>query len=132
MSHCVASYTHEMVTGRSAIYSLQYDGKRLATVQFRKGERCFFWMGPIKPMMISNDGVVSDLDMSEHIRFEWSMAQARMAHNKMPTPPINRVISAFLKHLNNEQPETGSRAVDLTRKEDYLFMPQLPAIQEGP
>lgn len=71
MHHCVASYTREVVTGKSRIFSVRRGEKRFAT----------FELNP------ATSG--------------WSMRQLKGPCNAVPPPPVETAVRSFLKSLKD-------------------------------
>lgn len=77
MHHCVASYWHQVATGRSRIYSIRAGGNRVATLELSDRVENYRWG-----------------------RGGFQVRQLVGPCNARPAPGIARVVDAFVKEIN--------------------------------
>ena len=77
MRHCVASYWHNVIAGRSRIYSVQQDGNRVATLELCDGVENYRWG-----------------------RSSFRIRQLVGMRNARPAPEVAVAAAAFVRHVN--------------------------------
>ena len=91
MHHCVASYWQNVVNGRSRIYSIRENGRRVATLEVIG--RLTQYKGPNATATASVRGTGQ--------RSRYQMSQLVGARNSRPAPEVVKVVGTFVEEINN-------------------------------
>ena len=103
MHHCVASYWQNVVEGRSRIYSIVENGRRVATLELTG--RLTQYKGPNATL------TASVRDIGQRGRYQTS--QLVGACNSRPAPGVAKVVGTFVEEINNRvQVATTAGAID--------------------
>ncbi|MGV7215015.1 PcfJ domain-containing protein [Bradyrhizobium sp. UFLA05-112] len=89
MHHCVASYWQNVVNGKSRIYSILENGKRIATLEVTG--RLTQYKGPNTTVTMRGIGQGDRYQVSQLVG----------ARNSRPAPEIAKVVSTFVEEINN-------------------------------
>jgi hypothetical protein len=84
MHHCVGSYSGAVISGRSRIYSISQDEKRIATIELNK------------------PGVRTGRDINDLRGFQWAVAQLKGPCNARPATHVWTAANKFLKEINTK------------------------------
>jgi hypothetical protein len=90
MHHCVASYWQNVVKGRSRIYSILENGRRVATLEVTG--RLTQYKGPNATLTPSVTGVGQ--------RSRYQVSQLVGARNSRPAPEVVKVVGTFVEEIN--------------------------------
>jgi hypothetical protein len=91
MHHCVASYWQNVVNGRSRIYSILENGRRVAALEVTG--RLTQYKGPNATLTASVRGI------GQHSRYEAS--QLVGPRNSRPAAEIVKAVGTFVEEINN-------------------------------
>jgi PcfJ-like protein len=91
MHHCVASYWKNVVEGRSRIYSILENGRRVATLELTGGLTQY--NRPNAPLAASVRGIGP--------RSRYQVSQLVGTRNSRPAPEVAKVVGIFLAEINN-------------------------------
>ena len=93
MHHCVASYWQNVVEGRSRIYSIRENGRRVATLEVTG--RLTQYKGPNATATASVRGIGQ--------RSRYQVSQLVGARNSRPAPEVVRAVGTFVEEINNQR-----------------------------
>jgi hypothetical protein len=91
MHHCVASYWRNVVDGKSRIYSIRENGRRVATLEVT---------GQLTQYKGRNDAVTV-LVRGNRQRRRYQASQLVGACNSRPAPEVVRAAGTFVEKINN-------------------------------
>jgi hypothetical protein len=91
MHHCVASYWQNVVKGRSRIYSIRENGRRVATLEVTG--QLTQYRGPNATLTASVTGIGQ--------RSRYQVSQLVGARNSRPAPELAKVVGTFVEEINN-------------------------------
>jgi hypothetical protein len=91
MHHCVASYWRNVVNGKSRIYSVHENGRRVATLEVTGRLRQY--KGPNATLTASVTGIGQ--------QSRYAVSQLVGACNSRPAPEVVKAVGTFVEEINN-------------------------------
>jgi hypothetical protein len=91
MRHCVASYWENVVKGRSRIYSILENGRRVETLELTDR---------LTQYKVANATLTASVrGIGQHSRYQ--VSQLVGARNSRPAPEVAKVVGTFVEEINN-------------------------------